>query len=399
MNLVDSIRWVMSALLTQRVRSLLTLLGMAIGITAVSLMGALGEGLRNYILQEFTQFGSNILAITPGKTETFGMGGILNTVRPLSLQDAESLERINGVHQVVPVVFGTSRLEVGKRSRHSNVAGVGPAANKVWKLEVEQGRFLPYDNIEAPRSFAVIGSTVKEELFGERPALGQYLNVGGSRFRITGVLAPKGQFMGTDLDDTVYIPVAKGLQLFNRESLMEVDVVYAENLDTETIAKQITDFLIQRHGLEDFTLITQDQVLESLDGILKMLKYVGSGLGAISLLVGGVGIFTIMLITTTERTHEIGLLLALGFTGRQVRNLFLGEAICLALAGGSLGVLISLLVVLIAQLLVPGLPLILSPAATVMALLVSALIGILAGTKPALDASKLNPIQALRYSE
>ncbi len=399
MNAFDSLRWIGRALLAQRVRSLLTLLGMAIGITAVSLMSALGEGLRNYVLQEFTQFGSHLLAVTPGKTETFGMGGILNTVRPLSLQDARALEQLNGVRQVVPTVFGTARLQAGSRARHTNVAGVGPAALGVWKLKVVQGRFLPRDELESPRAFVVLGSTVRRELFGDNQALGQYLSIGGSRFRITGVLAPKGQFLGTDLDDTVYIPVARGLQLFNRESLMEIDIVYSATISSREIVRRVRQHLILRHGLEDFTLITQDEVLGSLDKILRMLKYAGGGLGAISLLVGGVGILTIMLITTAERTHEIGLLRALGFTARQIRNLFLGEAVLLALAGGMLGLLTTAALLLAIDLVRPDLPLSLPPSAVLLALLISAAIGIGAGIKPAMDAAALSPIEALRHDQ
>ncbi len=399
MNLADSLRWIWQALLAQRIRSLLTLLGMAIGISAVSLMGALGEGLRNYILQEFTQFGSHLLAVTPGKTETFGMGGILNTVRPLSLQDARSLQQLNGVRQVVPVVFGTARLQAGQRARHANVAGVGPAAGQVWRLQLAQGRFLPPDELETPRALVVLGSTIRRELFADGPVLGRYLDIGGSRFRVIGTLAPKGQFLGTDLDDTVYIPVARGLQLFNRESLMEIDVVYAGNLTSTAVAARVSERLIQRHGLEDFTLITQDQVLSSLDNILGMLKYAGAGLGAISLLVGGVGILTIMLITTAERTREIGLLQALGFTGRQIRNLFLAEALLLALAGAMLGLLTTALLLWAINLAIPGLPLALSPVTVLLALLISAAIGILAGIKPAQDAASLNPIEALRHDQ
>ena len=399
MDMVDSLHWIWKALLAQRIRSLLTLLGMAIGITAVSLMSALGEGLRNYTLQEFTQFGSHLLAISPGKTETFGIGGILNTVRPLSLQDAQTLSSLNGVRQVVPVVFGTARLQAGQRARHANVAGVGHLANKVWQLPIAQGRFLPDDDLETPRSFVVLGSTVKRELFADRPALGAYLSIGGSRFVVVGILASKGQFLGTDLDDTVYIPVARGLQLFNRESLMEIDIVYAANLQADEIAGRVRQHLIRRHGLEDFTLITQDEVLSSLDNILSMLKFAGAGLGAISLLVGGVGILTIMLITTAERTQEIGLLQALGFTSRQIRNLFLGEALILALTGATIGLLATALLLFTIDLFIPDLPLSLPPEAVLIALSISAVIGVSAGIKPAIDAAGLNPIEALRHDQ
>jgi putative ABC transport system permease protein len=399
MSLLDSLRWIWRALLAQRLRSLLTLLGMAVGISAVSLMSALGEGMRHYVLNEFTQFGSHLLAIAPGKTETFGVGGMLNTVRPLSLADARALSRLTGVEQVIPVVFGTAAVKHRELSRHSNVAGVGPAADRVWQLSLAQGRFLPQDELDSARPFAVLGSKLKRELFGEGSALGQSVQIGGSRFRVIGVLAPKGDFLGTDLDDTAYIPVDRGLKLFNRESLMEIDVVYHPGLTPSQISQRISQLLIARHGLEDFTLVTQDEVLKSLDQILRMLKYAGAGLGLISLVVGGVGILTIMLITTAERAHEIGLLRALGFTRSQIRNLFLGEAVMLALVGGLLGLATSALLLLLAGLMLPSLPLSLPPEAIALALAVSILIGLVAGVKPATRAAAMLPIEALRQQE
>ncbi|MEH6823320.1 MAG: ABC transporter permease [Motiliproteus sp.] len=399
MNLDDSIRWIWCALLTQRLRSLLTLLGVAIGISAVSLMSALGEGVRHYVLAEFTQFGSHLLAITPGKTETFGIGAMLNTVRPLSLADAQSLSRLNGVEQVIPVVFGTAAIKNDNLSRHSNVAGVGPAAHSVWRLKLAQGRFLPEDDLDNARPFAVLGSTLKQQLFRDRPALGKNIHIGSVRFLVIGVLAPKGQFMGTDLDDTAYIPVARGLKLFNRESLMEIDLVYRPGISANLIRSRVTQHLIARHGLEDFTLITQDEVLKSLDEILQMLKYAGASLGLISLLVGGVGILTIMLITTRERAHEIGLLRALGCSAAQIRYLFLGEALLLALAGCLLGLCITAILLLLSSWLLPGLPLLLPAQMVLLALGVSTLIGLLAGVKPASDAAAMNPIEALRQLE
>lgn len=396
MKLDDGLRWIWRALLMQKGRSLLTILGFAIGIAAMVLLSSLGEGLRLYVLKEFTQFGTHIIAVTPGKTETFGVGGILNTTRPLTLEDVGALGRLPGVEEVVPVVMGTSQVKAVGRSRYTSVAGVGPRANKAWRLQVAQGAFLPEEDLSQARAFAVLGAELKEELFGGASALGQYVHIGGNRFRIVGVMAPKGDFLGTDLDDMIYIPAAKALQMFNRESLMEVDIFYSPGVATADISKRVRQLLVRRHGLEDFTLITQDQMLETMDNILRILKYAGGGLGAISLLVGGVGITTILMITVGERVSEVGLIRALGGTRSQVRNLFLGEAICLGFVGGLCGVLTIGLFLVVAKLFVPGLPIEMAPSIVLVALLLSLAIGLAAGIKPALNATKLSPIDALR---
>ena len=396
MNFLDYLRWIFRALWMQRLRSVLTIVGFAIGIAAMVLLSSLGEGLRQFVIQEFTQFGSHIVAITPGKTETFGMGGILNTTRPLSLEDSEALKRIPGGEQVVPVVFGTAQIKAVGRSRYTDVAGVGALADKAWKLEVSQGSFLPQEDIQRARAFAVLGSKLKRELFGGDNPLGEFVHIGGNRFRVIGVMAPKGQFLGTDLDDMIYIPANKGLQIFNRESLMEVDVFYSPAVPTERLTENIRRLLIERHGFEDFTIVTQDQMMATMDNILRILKYAGGGLGAISLLVGAVGITTILMITVTERTSEVGLLRALGSTRSQVRNLFLGEAVMLGLVGGLAGVLVIALLVVGVRLFVPGLPVALKGEIVLVALLVSMLIGLMAGVRPALNATRLSPIDALR---
>ena len=314
MRLRDSSSWVFKALWMQRTRSLLTVVGFSIGIAAMVLLSALGEGLRLFVMNEFTQFGSHIVAVNPGKTETFGIGGLLNTTRPLSLEDASAIAKLPNVEEVVPVVMGNAKIKAGQRGRYIDIAGVGSAADKAWKLELELGSFLPTDDLQRPRSFVVLGSKVRQELFSNANPVGDFVHIGGARFRVIGVTAPKGEFLGTDLDDLVYIPAGKGMQLFNRQSLMEIDIFFNPRATSEVMAAKISKLLIDRHGFEDFTIVTQDQVLATMDNILSILTFAGAGLGAISLLVGGVGITTILMITVNERIAEVGLLRALGGT-------------------------------------------------------------------------------------
>ncbi len=386
-----------SSLLAYRLRSALTILGILVGIAAVVLLTSIGEGVRVFVLDEFTQFGTNILAITPGKTETFGApSATVNTVRPLTLDDAAALTAVEDVLAVVPVVQGNAEVEYGARARRSMIIGVGAEVPTVWGLQVRSGRFLPADDFQSARPFAVLGSKMREELFRDRNPLGQRIRIGGDRYRIIGVMEPKGQLLGFDLDDTVYVPASKAMELFDRDSVMEIDLAYAGHASVERISSAVSRLMISRHGHEDFTLTTQDQMLEILDDVLNVLTLGVAALGGISLMVGAVGILTIMTIAVAERTPEIGLLRALGATGRQVMSLFLTEAVVLGAVGGLAGIAVALSLVTVAGLFVPALPLEAAPRYLGAALLLSIMIGLLAGILPALRASAMQPLDALR---
>jgi putative ABC transport system permease protein len=396
MSLLDWLTWIIKALLGNRKRSVLTLSGIAIGIASVALLTSIGEGLRLYLLDSFSQFGTRIVAVTPGKVTTQGIPGMLKSIKPLTIDDAERLRDIPFVELVVPLVGGTGRIEAGELARDSDIFGVGHEAAKAWKMEVALGRFLPPDNPQAPRAYAVLGQKMKQELFGLRNPLGELVRVGEMRFRVVGVMEPKGQFLGFDLDDVIYIPTHLALQLFNQESLMEVDVVFSEQSTSTEISRRISERLEALHGSEDFTLFTQEDMLSSLDKILGLLTLAVAGLGGVSLLIGGVGVLTIMTISLRERTSEIGLLCALGCTRDRILLLFLGEAICLATVGGLAGLTLVVALVLFLQGVIPGLPLALNSGYLMAALLLSSLIGLVAGIAPAVNASRRNPIEALR---
>jgi putative ABC transport system permease protein len=392
----DLLRWVKTALLAHRLRSGLTIAGFATGVAAVVLMNAMGESLRLFVLNEFTQFGSNIIAITPGKTQTFGMGGLLNTVRPLTLEDNQYLQAMPQIHYAVPVIAGTAKVKAGNRSRYTDVVGVNHMAAQAWKLSLAYGQFLPQDDLLKPRNTAVLGAKLYQELFAQTSALGQFVHIGGQRFMVVGVLAAKGQFLGLDLDDMAYIPAAITMQLFNRLSLMELDLFYRPGFSAQTISELVKARLIRRHGREDFTIITQDDMLVSLDKILSMVKLAGTGLGMISLIVGAVGIATIMSVTVNERTAEIGLLRAVGCSSAKIKQLFLLEAISLAIISGLLGYCLVFFLLALVRLFITDLPLHLNLSVLFLALLFSGCIGLIAGLYPALNAAKLTPIDALR---
>jgi putative ABC transport system permease protein len=242
----------------------------------------------------------------------------------------------------------------------------------------------------------VLGAKVHEELYGTINPLGSVLQVGGARFRVIGVMAPKGQVLGFDLDDTVYIPTARALEVFNRDGVMEIQVVYLPDVKLDNVISDIRQILIKRHGREDFTLTPQQQMLSTLSTVLNVLTFAVAALGGISLLVGAVGMITLMHIAVTERVAEIGLLNALGAPPMRIRLIFLLESTLLATVGGAIGLSFGTLLASLIKWLVSGLPVTIHWQYVLIALTLSGFIGLIAGIIPAIRAARLNPVDALR---
>ena len=397
MSLRDLARLAAGAVLAHRLRSALTMVGILIGIASVILLTSIGEGARADILSEFTQFGTRILGVRPGKATTAAMGPIVTTVRKLTLDDARALERLMGVEKVAPLTAGVARVEAGERARSVFVVGVTETVLEVFKLEVRQGRFLPPGDPRRAAPLAVLGPTLKRELFGERNALGERVRIGGQRFLVVGIMAPKGNILGLDLDDRVYVPIASAQRLFNRDALVEIDLIFSERVPAEVVRAGVERTMRERHGgEEDFTIITQKDMLGVLDRVLGIVSLAVGSIGGISLVVGAVGVLTIMWIAVNERTAEIGLAKALGASPRQILMLFLFEAGVLSLAGGALGVATGMGIAWILPAAVPGLPVHTRPSFVVAALLVSLGVGLLSGVLPARRAAALDPVEALR---
>jgi putative ABC transport system permease protein len=397
MRVMDLSRLAAGAITAHRSRSLLTSLGIAVGIAAVVLLTSIGEGVHRFVLQEFSQFGTNIIAVTPGKTETFGISGAqISNVRPLSLDDSTALGRLEQIVAAMPVVQGNAQVEFEGRTRRTMILGVGSELPRVWSMNVSAGRFLPPDDQRAPRGFVVLGAKVRSELFGGRNPLGQRLRVGGDRYRVIGVMESKGQFLGFDLDDAVYVPAGKALELFNRESLMEIDLVYRAGSSADSVRASIERLLRARHGSEDFTVTTQQQMLDVLGSVLDVLTFAVAALGGISLFVGGVGILTIMTIAVRERRAEIGLLRAIGARRSQVLGLFLLESLLLSAIGGLVGLAMGLGIAVAIKIIAPSLPVHPSMEYAFLAELLAVAIGLAAGLLPARHAARLQPLDALR---
>jgi putative ABC transport system permease protein len=397
MRQLDFVRMIGQSVIAHRMRSTLTALGIGIGVTAVVLLTSIGEGLNTYMVEQFTQFGTNTLAVQPGKSNTFGISpGVLNSVRPLSLADAEAMERAPHVVHSVPIVAGNASVEGNGRERSVTVYAVGPDFDRAFKFDVVAGTFLPPDEFERARNVAVLGAKVYAELYGSGNALGERIRVGGERYRVVGIMEPKGDMIGIDLDDTVYIPAGRGLELFNRQGLIEIDVLYAEGAPVDEVVEGVRRILMARHGGEDFTIVTQQQMLDVLGSIVEVLTLGVAALGGISLLVGGVGIFTIMTIAVRERTQEIGLLRAIGARRAAIAQFFIGEAMLLSAIGGLGGLAVGLGIVLLAQWTMPAMPATISPLYVALALGIAVAIGLVAGVLPARSAARLSPLDALR---
>jgi putative ABC transport system permease protein len=387
----------MGAVRSHKLRSLLTGLGIGVGVAAVVLLTSIGEGVHRFVIGEFTQFGTNLIGVTPGRTQTLGVSGaLMGTIRPLSTSDALALRRLPHVEDVVPMVQGNAEVEGNGLTRRANVIGTGTAMPRVFSFGTASGRFLPPDDTQAPRAYAVLGSRVHEELFGSERSLGARIRVGGERYRVIGVMESKGQFLGFDLDDAVYLPVERALEMFDREGVLEIDVLYRSGAPVDEVVAAIKRLLASRHGQEDFTVTTQQQMLDVLGGILEVLTFAVGALGAISLLVGGVGILPIMTIAVTERTAEIGLLRALGAGRGQVLAIFLGEAVALAALGGAAGLATGAGSVWLIHLLIPALPVHTPWEYALLAEVIAVSVGLVAGILPARRAAGLDPLEALR---
>lgn len=398
MTFADVLRLALGSVVAHRLRSALTVLGIVIGIASVVLLTSLGEGTRRAILSEFSQFGTNLLAVTSGKVETHGIAGAVGgTTRPLTLGDARALRGVPGIEKVVPVVFGTARVSSGERARDAFVYGATSDGPEVWSFQVRLGRFLPETELDRATPVAVLGPKLKTELFGAENAIGRRIRVGGHRFLVIGVMAPVGQFVGLTLDDAVYVPVASAQQLFDQAHVMEIDALFTPGLPAEAVVAGVKRVLRARHdGEEDFTVMTQGEMLQSFGRVFAVVSVAVAAIGAISLLVGAIGILTMMWISVGERTTEIGLLKALGATRSDVRNAFLAEAALLSGVGGAAGIAVAVSLGALVRIALPAVPFATPPAYAAAALGTAIAVGLVAGVAPARRAAALDPVENLR---
>jgi putative ABC transport system permease protein len=397
MNSADTVRFAFQSLMAHRLRTMLSISAIAVGIAAVILLTAIGDGVQRFVLSEFTQFGTNIITITPGKINTHGGSlGAIGSARLLTIEDAMALKQSRYAQYTNATVVGNAEIRANGRSRRVTAYGQGADFSRAFNMHVAIGQFLPHDDPRNPRAYVVLGAKVRTELFGDANPLGALLQVGGSRFRVIGVMASKGQVLGFDLDDTVFMPTTRALEVFNRQGLMEIQVSYFPDAPVDVVVDDLHRILVARHGREDFSMKPQKQMLSTLSTVLNVLKFAVAALGSISLLVGAVGMVTLMHIAVSERVAEIGLLTALGATRARIRSLFLVESIALSTVGGLVGLIAGSGIAGVLKLIIAGLPVNVPWNYVLAALCLSMLIGLVAGVVPAMRAARLNPVDALR---
>ncbi|MET0049189.1 MAG: ABC transporter permease [Sedimenticola sp.] len=394
----DILRFGSHALRGARTRTWLMLLAMAIGIGSVVVLTALGEGARRYVSNEFSNLGTNLIVVLPGRTETTGgappiIGG---TPEELTLSDALALLRSSSIRKIAPVVVGSAPASHQQLEREVMVAGSTHELLDVRNMEMAMGEFLPPGDPTRGGAVTVIGLKLKQELFGNRKALGKWIRIHDSRFRVIGVLQPMGESLGMDVGDLAIIPVSRAMSLFNTESLFRI-LVQASGRDAIPKAQQaIRDILRERHnGEEDVTVITQDALLSTFDEIFQALTATVAGIAAISLGVAGILIMNVMLVAVSQRTAEIGLLKALGSSQRQILQLFLVEAALLSTLGAMIGMAIAYGGVWALTQVFPDFPLGVPLWSLAAALLVALGTGLLFGVMPARRAARLDPVEAL----
>ncbi len=397
MGVGDLIAFAVGALRGHRLRTVLSVAGVAIGIAAVVALTALGEGARLYVVQEFMSLGTNLLIVLPGKVETSGMVPFVGgTTHDLTIEDYRAIAtRLPLVSTAAPLATGTESVSYDGRSRSVAILGTTAEMQRVRRIRVGSGRFLSEGDPEQGGNEAVLAVKVARELFGSANPLGKVVRIGQWRFRVVGVIEPRGRSLGFDFDDVVLVPVATAMRMFNRSSLFRIIIEVHTADDLDAGKKEVLSLLEKRHRAQDVTVITQDAVISTFSQIMAVLTLALVAIASVSLTVAGIGIMNVMLVAVAERRREIGLLKALGAGTGQVLGVFITEAAVLSTIGGVVGLAAGWAAIRVFVKIYPTFPA--SPPlwAVVASLVVATVVGIVFGVLPARRAAKLDPVIAL----
>ena len=399
MKTFDVVRFSFHSVERSPARTALMLLAMSIGVAAVVLLTGLGEASRRYVIEEFASLGTNLVIVLPGKAATTGgtLGASLGgTTRDLTIDDAIAVTRHHQVRRVAPVVVGEASVQYAGLQREAPIFGSTSQLQRILHWQVVAGQFLPASDWARASPVCVIGRTIESELFGQESAIGHWIRIGESRFRVIGVLASEGQTISFDIEEMVIVPVASAMSLFNTQTLFRI-LVEADTRESMSSVKEfISNTIAVRHyGEEDVTVITQDAVLDTFDQIFTALTMTVGGIAAISLAVAGVLIMNVMLVAVSQRTNEVGVLKAVGAAPHQIVILFLAEAALLSFFGALIGLGVGLAGGWLLSQIYPALDMTPPIWAVVAAAGVAIATGLIFGILPARRAARLDPVLAL----
>lgn len=395
MDIFESVRVAFEGLITNKMRSILTMLGVVIGVGAVILLVSIGQGAKAYVTREISGLGSNLLFILPGRIEFGAGGGEPTFTNKLTVKDVRLIERRATLAKgVAGLIENQGTIKYKNDSRRTRINGVSANYPEVLNSPVLRGRFINESQVLGVRKVCTIGKTVVDDLFGTADPLGKKVLLGGQRFTVVGVMEGKGSSLGQDMDDVVYIPITTAQRVFGTD---RVGVILASAPSPELVKRtssQIESILSKKYSENDFSVQSQEEALQTLQRVLGILTLMLGGIAGISLLVGGIGIMNIMLVSVTERTREIGIRKAVGARTYDILLQFIIEAVTLSVFGGIIGILMGTAGSVVVERFLPS-------QITVWSIFTafgfSAAVGIFFGVYPAFKASRLNPIDALRY--
>ena len=401
MLILDLLRMALRSLISHKLRTFLTALGIIIGVASVISMISIGEGARQQTLSTISKFGTNIITIKPGQKKTRHVS--TGKVDTLILDDAHFIEKhVSLITGVAAQVYRSAQLKFGNKNTNTTVRGTGKSYVHLANFEMQKGRYFNQQEINAAKRVCVLGATVVKNLFEESNPLGQTIKVDGKNFIVIGVTEPKGALSWFDPDDQIFIPVTTAQKrVFGMNHIQSIDVQAAKIEDLELIKEDIAQLLRLRHNTpegkeDDFYVQNSSQWLNSWGDAAKTFTYLLGGIAAISLMVGGIGIMNIMLVSVTERTREIGIRKAIGAKKREILEQFLIESVVISFLGGGIGVLMGIAISKMVS-NIGGWETIVSTQSILLAFGFSVGIGIFFGFYPANKAANMNPIEALRY--
>ena len=402
-SLKEAFKMATKTLVSNKLRSSLTMLGIIIGNASVITLVGLGRGAQTLAKNQLSNLGANVLFIVPGNNDTRRRG--ISFPKTLVLEDSIAIKnQVPSVKKVAPQISANEIVQSNSKSLNISIAGVTPEFLNVRSFEIEKGRFISTGDVNSARSFVVVGPDLKEEFFKGVSALGEKIRIKDHTYEIIGILKPKGAVFGSNQDKNAYIPISTMVNRISGKdptygvSLSFISVEAINKNKTSAAKFQITNLLRQRHKIirdDDFAVRSQEDALNIVTNITSGLTFLLAGIGAVSLIVGGIGIMNIMLVSVSERTEEIGLRKAIGAKQSDILIQFLFEALILSTIGGLIGTTGGLSGVFLLGVITP-LPASVGLTTTISTMLISGSIGLIFGVLPAKRASKLDPIVALR---